>query len=168
MGGDSRGYKLKMGERSPVSAGIFLYMVVVNLMKIIGGGHFLHISLHPHLVQISHGISLAIPLYNLRIPNSYVCELISKGKPTWHAIIWSPKKFNLLPSWTHPLDHSIDFIRFSTSLSHFAQNNITIKFGIDFWISLYTYQTMLFSMVQPMPCFTCYYQSIDLVSFYPN
>lgn len=157
-----------MGERSPVSAGIFLYMVVVNLMKIIGGGHFLQISLHPHLVQISHRVSLAISLNNLRIPNPDVCELISKGQPTRHAVIWSPKKFDLLASRTHPLDHPIDLVRFSTSFSHFTQNNITIKFGIDFWIAFYSYQTMLFSMVEPMPCFTCYYQSIDLVSFDPN
>ena len=56
MEDDSGGYKLKVGERSPVSAGIFLYMVVVNLMKIIWSGHFLQIPLHSYFVEISHGI----------------------------------------------------------------------------------------------------------------
>jgi len=157
-----------MGERSPVSASILLYMVVVNLMKIIGGGHFLQISLHPHLVKISHGVSLSISFNNFRVLNSDICELIAKSKPTRHAVIWSPEKFDLFSSWAHPLDHSIDFIRFSTSFSHFTLNNITIKFCIDFWISFYTYQAMLLRMVEPMTCFTCYNKSIDLVSFDPN
>jgi hypothetical protein len=157
-----------MGERSPVSAGIFLYMVVVNLMKIIGGGHFLQISFHPHLVKISHRVGLAISVNNFRILKSNICELIAKSKPTRHAVVGSTKKLNLLASWTHPLDHSINFIRFSTSFSNFTQYNITIKFCIYFWVSFYSDQTMLFSMIQPMTCFTCYDQSIYLVSFDPN
>ena len=66
-----------MREQSPASTGILLYMVVVNLIKIILGGHLLEVTLHSLLAQVVHRIRLFISRYDIGISQSHIHQLIS-------------------------------------------------------------------------------------------
>ena len=69
------------------NARIFLYMVVVNLMKIILVDHLLQILLHTLLTQVVGRIRPLVVRNYLSVLETHIGELVAESQPSRHAVI---------------------------------------------------------------------------------
>lgn len=68
----------------------------------------------------------------------------------------------------HSLDHAVYLVWLATCLSHLADYHITVYLLIDIGVSFNTNEAVLFSVIEPMSCFACNYESVDLICFDPD
>lgn len=113
-------------------------MVVVNLMKIILVYHLLQVLLHPLFAQVVRWVSALVVGDYMRVLQTHVSQLIPQSQPAWHAVVRSAKKLDLLATWQHTLDDTVDLIRLATGLTNFADNHIAIETSIDEGVTLYS------------------------------
>lgn len=143
-------------------------MVVVYLMKIILRGHFLQVEFHTLRSKVLLRVGLSIPGQHLRVTQPHVHQLVAQSQPPRHAVVRTTEQLNLLTPWTHPLNQPVDLVRLATCLTHLADDHIAVQLSVDVWRPLDPHQTVLLCMVQPMPSFPSYDESVDLVCFYPH
>lgn len=143
-------------------------MVVVNLVQVLMVYHFLQVLIHFLLAHVLVRVCLLVPCNYLWVFEPYISQLITQSHPSRHAVVRSSKKFYFFASWSHPFDDSVNLIWFPACFPHFWDDDITIEPGIDLWISLNPHQAMLLGMVEPVSCFSCDDEPMDLIGFDPD